>query len=293
MKRMCRALSAAALICTTTGFALAGESQTAFRGVIVLDGGNVNGALSLSGVARMYAPAVYVNSTSRSGATISGSAVLETPELKVSGGANLAKDSSFTGPVVVFPGPALDPCGGLAVSVAAGADDLGAMNFSGGTRMVSPGYYSGGLAFNGGARVTFSPGVYFIDGGINITSAEVTGDNVTLVVLSGAINLSGNAVVHLTASEDGDYAGVVIAQPPSNSQPFTLSGGAEVQVTGIVWAPAAAMSVSGTGEAESQGPAIGDMLLVKRLAVTGTGTVRIGGDSQEPVPPPQLQGLHD
>ena len=53
-----------------------------------------------------------------------------------------------------------------------------------------------------------------------------------MIYNNGALTVSGNASVNLTASSTGDYAGLAIFQALTNSSPVTISGSANLNLNG-------------------------------------------------------------
>src|SRR5262245_18003502 len=293
MRMAHRILGVTALACSMTSLVLAQRGGAAFRGIMVLDSTATNGPLQMSGSARMKTNIVYVNSSAANGANISGSAVLDTSELDVVGGAKLAGSWSCTGKVVGFPGPALDPFATLSIPAADTANNLGSVSVSGVTRTLSPGYYSGGISVSGGGHVIFNPGVYVVGNGVTISSSSAVGDGVTFVILGGKFTLSGGSTAALTPNMAGPLAGVLLAQPLTNTSNMTLSGGCGISMTGVIWAPVAKVTVSGSSTIAGQGPLMGDMLVAKRVTISGSGMIFVGGATPDPLARPQMQGLYD
>lgn len=105
------------------------------------------------------------------------------------------------------------------------------------------------LEATGNSVLTLEPGTYIIDGPIEITgNASVTGTGVTLILLgssSGSNGITGNVTLDLTAPTSGTYDGILIYQPASNQEPFSLVGNSSSTLEGIIDAPGAAVSMTG------------------------------------------------
>ena len=67
----------------------------------------------------------------------------------------------------------------------------------------------------------------------------------TLYQKAGGIDISGSASITLNAQTSGSYQGVLIFQSRGNTSGITLSGTPQTRYTGAVYAPAAALSMSG------------------------------------------------
>ena len=116
-------------------------------------------------------------------------------------------------------------------------------------------YYIGGdLTLSGSGKKTLGSGTYFIGGKLTIFgSGNVVGNDVVFVLLKGgSMTNSGSGTLTLTAPKTGKYAGFVVVQARGNENPLVTTGSGGFQVTGIIYAPAAPITVSGSGGAASQ-----------------------------------------
>ncbi|MEP6895892.1 MAG: Tad domain-containing protein [Chloroflexota bacterium] len=82
---------------------------------------------------------------------------------------------------------------------------------------LSPGNYSGSFPPNN--VTTLNPGTYCLSGNFKLTGGTLTGTGVTIVMNSnsGSINWGGNSTVQLSAPTSGDYKGLLIYYPLSNT----------------------------------------------------------------------------
>ncbi len=285
--------AAASAFAVTSAFAQDGDSRlSTTSGVVILDSGNTGGALTFTGTVHIRVPVIYVNSSSESAVVGSGNGIIETPTLNVVGGTRFNGSACCTGAVVDAPGPMLDPYGSTVVAAASSMPALAKVTLNGGRHTINPGNYAGGLFIKGGAAVTFSPGVYEMGADFSLTSGSVVGEGVTIVMRAGRFIMGGNSTKSLSAPEEGMYAGIVIAQPASNTSVMSITGGTEMSLAGAIWAPGANVSVTGNSSVETTGPAIGDSLVCKTLSVNGSGVVKLGRPTDHVVPP-QINGLFD
>ncbi len=124
-----------------------------------------------------------------------------------------------------------------------------------------------------------APGVYIIaGGGFNVSgNASLMGSGVLIDNTGGkfpgtgggygAISVSGNASIQLSAPTTGPYAGILIFQSGDNTQAITISGNGSLGLNGTIYAPAALMNLG--GNAKGTAP-----LIVNELDVSGnTSTV--------------------
>jgi hypothetical protein len=87
--------------------------------------------------------------------------------------------------------------------------------------------------------------VYVINGPLNLggTSTLTSAGKPVELVLYGATNMTGTPTLNLTAGNSG--TGVLIWQPASNTSPLQLYGTPSSNLTGIVYAPTAAVTLQG------------------------------------------------
>ena len=285
---MKRLVSLSALL-AFAGTALAGG--TSGSGLIVLDQ-NASAALSMTGNSTIEIPAraVYVNSSASNAVRTVGTATLQTPDLYVVGGTSFTGNSGCTGTVHRAVAPFADPLAGLINPNASGQTPLASPSISGNvTITLSPGYYSQGITVTGSSTVTFSPGVYLIGGGgLRISSGAVTGNGVVFVMLAGSLNIAGCSSLHLTAPTSGNLAGVVISQPASNTSGMSLAGGSQVDISGTIYAPGATLTLTGNSTLAGVGPQMGDLVIANRVAMTGTGAIKIGRPASPAISLPSM-----
>jgi len=110
---------------------------------------------------------------------------------------------------------------------------------------LSPGTYSS--ISSGSGAMTLNPGLYIVNGNINIgNGAAVTGTGVTIVT-SGTVSFGGGATVTLSAplanATSGGIPGIVIAGNSTSTD--TLSNGMKPTLTGVVYYPNGTMAISG------------------------------------------------
>jgi len=271
-------MRAIAFISGLLAFAGSAMAQLSASGLVVLDPSG-SGALSMVGNSDVLIPAraVYVNSSSLTAVTTTGNAVLDCPNLYVVGRCSFNGNSRCTGHVAENAPGYGDPLAATAFPSTAGMPQLPAQEIHGGTVTLQPGYYAHGISANGNANVTFAPGVFLIGGsGLSITSANVTGNGVSLVMVAGALNLGGNGTMTLSPPTSGNMAGIVIGQPSSNTTPMSLAGGNTMTINGGIYAPNATLTLTGTSAVNGQGPQMGDLVVANRVAMAGTSVIMIG-----------------
>jgi hypothetical protein len=223
------------------------------------------GALSLSGNAQLNLATgpVYVNSSSSSAISLSGSAQVTAGSISTVGGTQKSANAKFSTSPVTGVGTFGDPLSNLAVPEAATYNLLvkGSVNVSSSaSRTINPGIYSQ-ISVSGSGKLTMNPGIYVIaGGGFSVTgNGSVSGDGVMIYnagsnYLSpsghtfGVVNLSGNGNISLTAPTSGPYAGILIFQSSDNTNTVALSGNGITKPGGTIYAPAATLTMSGSGK---------------------------------------------
>jgi hypothetical protein len=215
---------------------------------------NVNGTLQ-------------VDSNNAHGAHLDGNAVVKATQTNIVGGDQLSGHAQFVGPVTTHAASVADPFAFLAaLSYTSGSE----IDLSGNqTLTINPGTFSS-INVSGHAQLTMMPGTYIIgSGGFTVSGgATVTGTKV-LVYNTGALNVSGNASVNLTAPTAGEYAGMAIFQDRNDAAGVTISGNAELNLHGSFLYDADTQSVdtvSGNATVEAS-------LNVDELNISGNGII--------------------
>jgi hypothetical protein len=269
-----------AAIVAVAGIAASAWGSSIASGLVVLHP-NASGALTLSGSSRVHIPAaaVYVNSVAADAVNASGRAIIETPTLYLRTGATLSAQTQPTGAVIHASTEFLDPLAGMIFPDAEALPSLGTQSINGGGPVhLEPGRY-GSISINGGAQVVLASGTYIIGGsGLTVGAGSMlTGEHVTLVIESGGLTLTGQPIIELSPPAEGAFAGIVIAQPPGNTSLMSITGGSAINIGGVIYAPGAALRVSGSGTVEGDGPKVGNLLITRTVNLSGQGSIMIGG----------------
>lgn len=127
-------------------------------------------------------------------------------------------------------------------------DDLGITcsgNATTSGNAMSPGNFTG--TFPPSSVTTLNPGTYCINGDFRMNAHQnLTGNGVTIVLNTGRIAWNGSSSVNLSAPTSGDYAGLVVYAPPSNTSQMTLNGNGDFIISGTFLAQNAACDYSGS-----------------------------------------------
>jgi hypothetical protein len=149
--------------------------------------------------------------------------------------------------------PLPDPLAGLAAP--SGGTVQGAVNLTSGSLTINPGIYSQ-ITVSGNANLTLVSGTYVIEGGgLTVSgSGSITGSGVMIYNAGssfpkaggsfGAITLSGNGKVNLTAPTTGPDAGDLIFQSRDNAKAISIAGNSSLRLSGAIYAPAAPLNSS-------------------------------------------------
>ena len=258
---------------------------TAEPGSVYILDPKANGALNVSGSGALKIPGnLIVDSSSSSAITASGSASVKAVAIQVTGG------DQKSGSATISPAPATgvaavpDPLGGPAGPSPSGMTNYGAVNLSGtATKTIQPGIYTSITVSNSAKLTLASNGIYIIEGGgLSVSgAASISGTNVLIVNAGskyptiggsqtyGSITLSSSGAINLSPyTTSGTYAGLVIFQTTDNKQAMTFSGSPTGAISGTIYAPAAALTVS-------NGAVLQAGLIVDTLTVSGAAVVQV------------------
>lgn len=129
------------------------------------------------------------------------------------------------------------------------------LNLKKGVFTLDPGRYCGGINIQAGARVTFNPGVYYIDNGeFNVQAGSTASGSNILFYLAGAnsrMQLIGGGTVDLKGrTGTSSYAGFLAIQEPNANRggESNIQGGGTFKLQGVVYLPTQRIEVSGNGD---------------------------------------------
>ncbi len=229
---------------------------------------------------------VIANSSDSDGIDENGTGCLTATEIKVVGGTSgdCINPTAGTGidpvddPLAALDGPPSPYTCNFTYSPFVGA---------GGPINLNPGVYCGQLKINtpGTRAVTFNPGLYILhNASFDIGStANVTGIDVSFYLTSDTsgngenITFNGGATISLSAPSDGPLPGILFYHD-RNAAPTThsLTGGANMQLNGILYFPSADLSFTG-GSTLTESASI-----IIANQVSFTGDVHLGGFTTAP-----------
>ena len=242
---------------------------------------------------------VQVNSPAIRAANVGGGGYLKSSENCIVGTTNISGGST----VSPTPTPGCksmpDPFAGRA-PLAYGGCTYTAGLVRGKTVTVNPGVYCGGLKFDAGANVTFSPGIYVIKDGTLLTSGGgiYTGNGVSfyLTGTGAGISLTGGGVFDIKAPKSGALQSFLfyLDRNASPAKRSVISGGGNVKYEGIFYFPTQPIEM--TGGTDTLDPSPWTMFIAKTMLISGGGTMKLRFDTKSatvPLPPefPSSKGV--
>jgi Flp pilus assembly protein TadG len=250
--------------------------------IVILDTACEN-ALSITGGNTLtLAGSIYVNACGNSAATVSGGGAVNAAggtfigcngsgqcgNYVASGGSTWSPTPTLTQPQIA------DPLASLPEPTLTGSETNWGDVTTSGTQTVQPGIYTE-LKIPGGT-VTMAAGTYFINGGKFEVSggAQVSGTGVFIYGYNNALfSIANNAtVVTLSAPTSGTYRGILYFQQRSNSKDAVVSGGATVNLDGVIYISNPSSKLTFSGGSSSGALASYTVLVVWELVMGGGGT---------------------
>lgn len=123
--------------------------------------------------------------------------------------------------------------------------------------------------------VTLQPGIYCISGDLKVNAHDhITGHGVLLYFIDGGIKFNGNGVLDLSAPTTGDYAGLLIYLPLTNSSDVEILGSSLNSYAGTILAPASNFTITGDGSAA----AINSQIIANTITLIGGSNITVHYD---------------
>lgn len=221
---------------------------------------------------------VYINSTSSSAANLQGGASITatggatvniTGNWVGSGNATISPSPNINSPAVADPLSRLTPptANGCSASAASGSHTYSPC-VAGGVMTITT-----QVSLSGQNVVTFNPGIYILNNGLQMqgsgTTVNATG-GVMLYIQGGGILISGGATFNLAGPTSGAYKGIAIYQPASNATTMQMEGGSTQNIQGAIYVPGANLLFQG-GSSSSSG---GATIVCKSITIDGGSTIK-------------------
>jgi hypothetical protein len=209
----------------------------------------------------------------KGGATVSGTQVLEV------GGYTLGNNGTIS-PTPVHASSIPDPLISLPAPSYSGCDYTNYQASGSGTTTLNPGVYCGGIKLSGNGTINFNPGTYVLDGG-GLSSSVGGSLNGTGVMFyntfdathsAGAVSISSNPVLNLSAPTSGTYMGILFYQnrnSPTGGWPAaSITGSGSSTVSGTFYFPSGELDYAGSTTGGYQA------VVADTLKITGTTTFK-------------------
>jgi Flp pilus assembly protein TadG len=245
--------------------------------IYTLDTSGTDIGMTGSGTLSMPDCGIVVDSASSNALTLTGSGSISAESVGIVGNYTETGSGSISPAPVTGLAPVPNPLAWLTPPSFVASSCLADPHFTGSSsNTIGPATAGGticynGLSMTGSGSLTMQAGTYIINGGFSQTgSGSITGSNVTIYLAppNGSLSLTGSGSLNITAPTSGTYDGILFYEDPSdtNSMKITGSGGSEME--GIFYAPAASLSLTGSG-----GSTFYADLVVSSLSLTGSGTM--------------------
>jgi len=180
-----------------------------------------------------------------------------------------------SGNLVVSPGnyTSISNTGSGTVTLSAGnyviSGDL--KNTGSGSLILGAGNYTigGNFSSTGSSSLTLGAGLYTIGGNLTLTgSGSLSGVGVSFYT-QGSTTVTGSGNMDLTAPTTGADNGILFFQSRTDSSSMSITGSGGDVIQGIVYAPDAALTLTGSGSMS-----VSLDIVVDSLAVTGSGSIK-------------------
>ncbi len=196
------------------------------------------------------------DSSSSQALLINGNATLAAKSIKIVGSYLVNGRGSVTPSPVTRVASTTDPLASLAApSFSSGLCNKNP-NVVGGNSTLGPSVAGGTICYNGltvtgNATVTLTPGLYIINGAMQLNgSYSMTGTGVTFYFPpGGSYTDNGNGTLNLAAPTSGTYNGILFYQSQSNSNQMTFNGATKSTLDGIFYLPGASLLMNGASTA--------------------------------------------
>jgi hypothetical protein len=144
-------------------------------------------------------------------------------------------------------------------------------NTGSGSLILGAGNYTigGNFQSTGSSSLTLGSGLYIIGGNLQLTgSGSMTGTGITFYT-EGATTLTGSGNMNLSAPTSGTYNGVLAFQARNDTQAMAITGSGGDNIKGILYAPAAPLTLTGSGSLNVSLDMIADS-----ITETGSGSIK-------------------
>ena len=261
-----------------------GRGEPLKLGIIVLRPTGAGAFVNTAAVFALVNKPLIVNSNDPLALQSSGLLMLSLSQINTTGGAAVTSLLPLNARLTTGARPTLDPLAFLPVPDETSAPVRSSTPLTINSvvpTILQPGVYKGGIRVTGLSIVIMTPGVYIMQGGgFRIDGlATVTGlttmvyNTTSSTYASGPISITGLGKAIMTAPLSGTYQGINFFQKRGLTQPVTITGAGLTTITGTVYAPQAAVAL--TGSAAIGLDILGGAFVADTMTVGGIGGVTI------------------
>jgi len=247
------------------------------------------GALTTTGngILAVVNAAITVNSTDPVALKVDSNGALIAEAIDIAGNYQISGNGLIVGPIHTGVEPSADPLATLPVPDLAAypVQSFSTLEINDKVTILNPGVYKGGINIGGNSSVTMKPGVYILDGGglqiggnATLTAIEVMIYNASVSAPAGQFRLSGNGKLTLVPPLSGTYQGIALFQQRDLADSIAVNGNGAAAVMGVLYAPAAAVNI--TGNAALGADVLGGGIIADTLRVSGNGSINIATASE-------------
>jgi hypothetical protein len=170
-------------------------------------------------------------------------------------------------------------------------------------------YYPGNqydMSFeSSGTIINFEPGIYCVHGGMKILGGTFYGPGVLFYIVSGDVDISANAELHVSAPTGGVsdingktiYDGLLIYSNPETTGKIFIAGNAGSEMSGTIYAPGPPpvpqpkCEIIGDSVTEGDSISLGLQLICSTIKVSGNGSLNLSFNEDLLYSPPPVLGL--
>ncbi len=225
---------------------------------------------------------VIVNSDA-SDAMNSNGGTISAPTFDITGGSSVGGKGGFIGDINYGTPPEPDPLRNIPQPIATGGQNK--VQFSNGTRTLSPGAYRGGISVSGKGNLIMEPGIYYMDGGgFSFSGQGNLNANGVMIYnaptkSSDVVSITGTGSIVMSPPTEGTYKGLTLFQDRASSNTMTVSGGGYMDIVGTFYAAGGTLKVGGGGDGR-----VGSQYISRFLEIVGNGGLRIDYNPEKAIP---------
>jgi Flp pilus assembly protein TadG len=245
--------------------------------IYTLDTSGIDVGMTGSGALSIPDCGIVIDSAASNALNLTGSGTISALSIGIVGNYNETGSGTISPTPVSGVAPEPNPLGYLTAPSFSVSSCLANPSFTGSSsNTIGPAIAGGtvcynGLSMTGSGSLTMQPGTYIINGAMSQTgSGSISGSGITIYLAppNGSLSLTGSGSLNLTAPTSGTYNGILFYEDPTDTNAMSVTGSGSTDVEGIFYAPAAKMTLTGSGSSAFYAD-----LVVSSLSITGSGTL--------------------